>query len=113
KSYYCISFMTERPVDLLLIEDNALQAQLLESLLRDTHAPHYELHVARTLSDALEKLAERRYDTVLLDLMLPDSQGIETFFRVRAAAPDTPLIVQSAVDDVSLAAKAVQSGAQD
>ena len=64
-------------------------------------------------SDGLEKLAQDGIDIVLLDLGLPDSQGLETLNQVRAAAPDVPVVVLTGADDETLALDAAQQGAQD
>jgi glutamate dehydrogenase (NAD(P)+) len=105
--------MSERAVRALLIEDNPLQTRLVRSLLAESTTPAYELEAAGTLAEGLQRLAEHEFDVVLLDLMLPDSDGLETFMRLHAKAPDVPVIVQTAIDDLSVAAKAVESGAQD
>ncbi|MGH6782044.1 MAG: Glu/Leu/Phe/Val dehydrogenase dimerization domain-containing protein, partial [Sphingomonadaceae bacterium] len=62
---------------------------------------------------ALDRLGKSGVDVVLLDLMLPDSAALDTFYRLRAHAADTPIIIQSALDDIGLASKAVEGGAQD
>mgnify|MGYP000187488022 CR=1 FL=1 len=54
-----------------------------------------------------------RFDVVLLDFSLPDSFGLETFRRANGAAPRTPIIVLTSLDDNDLAVQAVREGAQD
>jgi glutamate dehydrogenase (NAD(P)+) len=105
--------MTDRPVKVLLIEDNPLQARLIQSLLGEASGRAYEVDTAESLAAGLERLRQETPDLVLLDLMLPDSDGLETFVRLRSHAPDLPVIVQTALDDVSVAARAVETGAQD
>ena len=58
-------------------------------------------------------LAEHAVDIILLDLGLPDAQGLEAVRRAHAAAPRVPLVVLTGLDDESLAAQALQEGAQD
>jgi diguanylate cyclase (GGDEF)-like protein len=65
------------------------------------------------LSAAIERLSRGGVDVVLLDLDLPDSQGIETLERLNAFAPDVPIIVLASGEDLELAVRAVQTGAQD
>src|SRR5262249_132849 len=65
------------------------------------------------LSDGIEALKRRRFDLVILDLQLPDSRGIETFERLRAACPMTPVIVCSELSDKSQIDFVLQNGAQD
>jgi glutamate dehydrogenase (NAD(P)+) len=105
--------MSERPVKVLLIEDNPLQTRLIQSLLGEATGRTYEMDNADTLATGLQRVKEDRPDLVLLDLMLPDSEGLETFLRLHSHSPDLPVIVQSALDDVSVAAKAVEAGALD
>jgi DNA-binding NtrC family response regulator len=71
------------------------------------------LHNAERLSSAFERLGREQYDVILSDLLLPDSEGIETFLKLRAQYPDIPIIVLTALNDINLALKAMQDGAQD
>ncbi|HYU35273.1 MAG TPA: EAL domain-containing protein [Thermoanaerobaculia bacterium] len=101
----------------LLIEDDPGDARLVADGLRSQPAG-FELQVAGLLSSGLDRLREarhdaRRYDVVLLDLFLPDSQGLDTFIRLQEAAGDLPILVLTGPDDEELAAQAVQAGAQD
>lgn len=92
----------------LLVEDNPGDALLLDEALQEA-----EMSVlrARRLSEALTHLP--RATAVLLDLNLPDSRGIDTFKRVHDAAPRTPVVVLSGMDDLDLALEVVGIGAQD
>jgi signal transduction histidine kinase len=72
-----------------------------------------ELITAGRLADGLREASAQRPDVVLLDLSLPDSHGFETFERVHAAEPETPVVVLSGLDDEALAVRAVHDGAQD
>ena len=72
-----------------------------------------ELHGAGELSGALERLSAGGVDAVILDPDLPDSQGIVTFERMYAFAPDVPVIVLTNNGEDDLAVRAVQGGAQD
>ncbi len=105
--------MPKHRIKALLIEDNPVHTRLIQSLLDETDGPVFSLETADNLSTGLNRLAKNGIDVVLLDLMLPDSEELDTFFRVRAAAPDLPIVILSGLDDVTLAAKAVQAGAQD
>lgn len=102
-----------RPIRILLIEDNREHAELLERLLSFSEAPRFSVAIACTLADGLAKLGNGTEDLVLLDLTLPDSHGVGTFRRVNAAAPATPIVVLSGISDVTLAIEMVQEGAQD
>jgi glutamate dehydrogenase (NAD(P)+) len=105
--------MSENGVTILLIEDNPIQTRLIQKLLEEATGPTFEVKTADRLQSGFERLAEGGVDLVLLDLMLPDSEGLETFVRFHAKAPEVPVIVQTGLDDLTLAAKAVESGAQD
>ncbi len=98
---------------LLLVEDNPGDARLLREMLNDAGTHRAVLTQAGTMSQAEQRLAENEFDIVLLDLGLPDAQGLEAVRRARVAAPRVPLVVLTGLDDESLAAQALQEGAQD
>jgi diguanylate cyclase (GGDEF)-like protein/PAS domain S-box-containing protein len=98
---------------LLLVEDNAGDARLLREMLREQGSPNTELTHVECMSDAEKHLAKSAVDIIVLDLGLPDVQGLGAVRRAHAAAPRVPLVVLSVMDDESLAAQALQEGAQD
>ncbi|MHB8217458.1 MAG: putative bifunctional diguanylate cyclase/phosphodiesterase [Candidatus Sulfotelmatobacter sp.] len=98
---------------LLLVEDNPGDARLLREMLAEQGVPMTALTVTRTLSEAETHLAGNPVDIILLDLGLPDAQGMEVVRRAQAAAPHIPLVVLTGLDDESLASEALQGGAQD
>jgi CheY-like chemotaxis protein len=105
-----------RVVRILLIEDNAVDARLLELLLGE-HGLHsafqHDWVRAEHLSEGVSKLASQRFDVILLDLSLPDSQGLESLRSTLAAAGKTPVVILSGTEDDLLAIQAVREGAQD
>jgi len=106
--------MSRKPLKtVLLIEDNSGDARLLREILseEDLHSPELT-HVA-CMREAEKHLAEHEVDIILLDLGLPDAQGMAAVRRARAVAPHIPLVVLTGLDDESLAAQALQEGAQD
>ena len=105
--------MDERTLSVLLVEDNPGDARLIEEILIETEGASFDLVCAERLSKGLERLASGDVDLVLLDLSLPDSQGLDTFARVYEEAPQIPIVVLSGVDDEALAIQAVREGAQD
>jgi len=106
--------MTERQrIKILLIEDNPEDAYLIRTLLRRIEDIYVDLHHANTLASAFERLDAELFDIVLSDLSLPDSEGMQTFTRLRERYPDTPLIVMTGLNDKRLALSAIQEGAQD
>lgn len=104
---------TAAPVAVLLIEDSTLDAKVIEGQLSQSDSVQYQLTVASTLQQGLERLAATSYAVMLLDLNLPDSEGLETFLRVFRLAPEIPIVVVTAQDDRQLANNAVSAGAQD
>ena len=105
--------MSSDAVRVLLIEDDPIQARLIQKLLADRRDPSFAVTVADRLAAGLKRLGEGGTDLVLLDLILPDSQELETFVRVKAQAPDVPVIVQTGIADAMMAGRAVEQGAQD
>lgn len=105
--------MEERPVKVLLIEDNPSDARLLREMFAEAEGTPFELERATRLSAGLKQLAKGSFDVVLLDLSLPDSQGLDTFARVHALALQMPIIVLTGLDDTTVAVQAVREGAQD
>ena len=109
----CASHMDAKAIHLLLLEDNAGDARLIRELLKEVRGPVFEVTLATRLSDALDAVAAGRLDIILTDLTLPDCSGLEAFRALRAAAPATPVVVLSGVDDEEFALGAVREGAQD
>ena len=106
--------MKKETVTVLLIEDNAEHVEFMEQLLAATHgAVVFQLRVADSVKAGLDNLRSGGIDVILLDLNLPDSDGIETFIRIVEAAPDVPIVVMSGINDVGIAVETVQLGAQD
>jgi diguanylate cyclase (GGDEF)-like protein/PAS domain S-box-containing protein len=97
----------------LLVEDNRGDARLLREMLNEQGSSRIELIHVELMSDAEKHLAERPIDMVLLDLGLPDAQGVEVVRRARTAAPRVPLVVLTGNEDDTLATQALQEGAQD
>jgi signal transduction histidine kinase/DNA-binding response OmpR family regulator len=94
--------MNDKPIKVLLIEDNPGDARLIQELLREAATARFELLHVERLAAGLERLGEEKFDVLLLDLGLPDSQG-----------PDVPIVLLTALDDKAFALEAVRQGAQD
>jgi len=105
--------MPDKPIKVLLVEDNPGDARLLEEDLRDVPGQEFELTHVERLEEASERLREEEYDVVLLDLSLPDSSGLDTVKRTFNEAPTMPIVVLTGLDDESLGLSAVREGAQD
>ena len=104
---------TLQPVRLLIVEDSPGDARLLESLLEALGQPRYEFVVAVTLAKAKAAVAREAFDAVLLDLHLPDADGLATIDGLRAAAPAVPILVMTGGVDERTALEAVSRGADD
>jgi DNA-binding response OmpR family regulator len=98
---------------LLLVEDNPGDARLLREMLNEQASHGIELTHVVCMVDAEKHLALCTVDMILLDLGLPDAQGLGAVRRAREAAPRMPLVVLTGLDDESLATQALQEGAQD
>ncbi len=105
--------MPSEILPILLVEDNPEHVALLRQLLATPELSHFHLETVGSLAEALDWLKTGSIELILLDLTLPDSDGLETFIRVFEAAPQTALVVLSGINDVALALETVQLGAQD
>ncbi|MFC1975362.1 PAS domain S-box protein [Chloroflexota bacterium] len=100
-------------LQILLIEDNPSDARLLQEMLSEIKGGAFALEWSSNLSEGLERLTANDIEIVLLDLLLPDSQGLDTFIQVQKHSPQIPIIILSGLDDEVLAVEAVREGAQD
>ena len=98
---------------ILLIENDPGVADGIRAALAATGSGSFDVEWVRQLSAGLERLSKRGIDAVLLALSLPDSQGLETFDKLFAAAPDIPILVLGGSANEALAKEAVARGAQD
>jgi len=105
--------MDEERIEVLVIEDSAADVILLKEMLTASPDVVFVTEDADRLAGAITRLAQQRFDVIVLDLHLPDSRGLDTYTRLHAEAPDVPVVVLSASDDEALAIEAVQRGAQD
>jgi CheY-like chemotaxis protein len=100
-------------IKVLSVEDNPEIVALMQKVLPQDKSNTFELEVVNCLSLGLKRLSEGRFDILLLDLILPDSRGIDTFIKVHAQAPQIPIIVLTGLDNEMLAMEALRMGAQD
>jgi len=105
--------MEKKALKVLVIEDDPNYFILVNERLSQNHDPSFELTRSKHMQSGLERLREGDMDVVLLDLMLPDSEGLDSFLSVHRAFPAVPVIILTSVDDDDLAAQAIAWGAQD
>ena len=102
--------MSDKPIRVLLVEDNLGDVRLIREALGSIDPMSIELLHTDSLAASL---AQDNVDAVLLDLSLPDSQGLETLIKMHAQMPDAPIVVLTGLEDETLAIRAVHVGAQD
>ena len=105
--------MIKKEIHMLLIEDDPDYALGISQ--RHSHEVAHTFHHdnARTLQAGLDHLLKGSADVILLDLILPDCRGLDTFFRVSAQVPEVPIVILTVFGDEALALEAVGKGAQD
>lgn len=102
-----------RALRLLVVEDNPVEREFLSAALRRARSDPMEVTLAESLAEARTAVQAHYFDAILLDLSLPDSDGIETFRRMRADSPELPIVVLTVSEDEAQALLALQEGAQD
>jgi len=95
---------------LLLVEDDPAIAQLIHLHL---HAPDYRVTVCDRGAAALDRLKEEAFDVIILDILLPDGNGVDLCRRIRAGKNWTPVLMLSALSDESDKVQALEGGADD
>lgn len=100
-------------IRVLIVEDNPADARLIQELLEEHPGAGYEFDVVPRLRDGITLLSRKNYNVILLDLGLPDSQGMETLTRTLAHAGETPVVVLTGSKAEWQAMEAARMGAQD
>ncbi|MGO9572617.1 MAG: sigma 54-interacting transcriptional regulator [Desulfomonilaceae bacterium] len=105
--------MRDNRLQVLLIEDNPGDVRLIREMLAETRSADIGIESVESLSAGLDLLTTGGFDVVLLDLGLPDSQGLATLGRLYARVSDIPIVVFTGQGDEAVALEAVKQGAQD
>ncbi|MHC4395693.1 MAG: ATP-binding protein [Planctomycetota bacterium] len=106
--------MDKRMINLLLVEDDPSACQFVKQALSDcSKIINFDVETTRDLSETIEILNCRDFDIILLDLELPDSRGIDTVIRIRAANPFISIIVMTEPDEEEIGIEAIKNGADD
>ena len=101
-------------LNILLIEDNPGDIRLLQEILREVTTTRCQITPVMTLAAAITTLSSSiNFDVILLDLSLPDSQGIDSLLKLHDRVSNIPIVVLTGSDDETLAISAMQQGAQD
>ncbi len=108
-----IGFMSEQ-IRVLQVDDDEVDVKLAKRVLAKCSRPiTFDIQSAGTLADAVERLGSNEYDIVLLDLGLPDSNGIETVQKVMEVNANVPIVVLTGLEDEETGLAAIKSGAAD
>src|ERR1017187_4271927 len=105
--------MSSSPIQVLLIEDNPGAARLLQEMLKESSSFKTELTQFSNMADGLSHLARNAANVVLLDLGLPDANGLAAVRKVHEVAARIALVVLTGLDDGTVATQALTAGAQD
>lgn len=102
----------DKPFKVLLIEDDPGDSYLTQEMLAENNS-HLSVDVVDRISTAIQRIDKGSIDIILMDLGLPDSQGIESFRRVHEKSGNIPIVVLTGWADELTGLQAVNSGAQD
>ncbi len=108
-----VDILNKQIINILLIEDNPGDIRLIQELIKEIGNGKFNLLFKDNLTDGMQIQNEEIFNVILLDLSLPDSEGLQTLERILTKASDVPIIVFTETDDQILAIEAVKSGAQD
>ena len=100
-------------IEALLVEDNLSDAQLFTALVNSADSIRPKLHYAERFQTALKELKGHSFDIVLLDLCLPDGQGMDLVKQIKELIPNLPIIILTGLQDETMAISALQQGVQD
>lgn len=100
-------------IHVLLVEDEAGDAHLVKSALRQPSEIHFEITWVESLAAIAQALANAQFDVILLDLSLPDSEGLDTIKKVHQLTAEIPIVILTGRSDVDFALTALKMGATD
>src|SRR3979490_2315580 len=101
----------DRPLLIAVVEDNPGDSRLIQKMLRDPLSSACEGDCLATLREALDLIGQKPFELLLLDLGLPDSEGLARSDRLNEPVPSMPIIICSGANDEQLALQAVAHGA--
>jgi DNA-binding NarL/FixJ family response regulator len=101
------------PIKALVVEDNPGDATLTRCFLAQSLGSIVQTSCAERLSEAVRCLEYEAFDVVILDLILPDADGLEGLRQIVAVVPHVPVVILSGLDDEEVAREAFSEGAQE
>jgi signal transduction histidine kinase len=105
--------MSQPQPNVLILEDNPGDFFLIKEFLKRTSLPAYDIHHTERVADAIKLLQDQEFHLILMDLFLPDSEGIQTFMKIYPLAKQAPVIVLTGLVDEEVTLGTLQQGAQD
>lgn len=106
-------WIKEKKIRILLIEDNSADVRLIEEYLKKSTEIKFELNSYSRLSEGLNSIKFNKYDIILLDLTLPDSERESTLENTLNSTKEIPIVILTGLDDKDIALESLQKGAQD
>ncbi len=105
--------MQNKITNILLVEDNPGDAKLVEVLLTDMGEEQYRLTIADCMSEAMDLISREEFSVAILDMSLPDREGLDCISDIKSFRPELPIVVLSGRQDEEFALQTVKAGAQD
>ncbi len=105
--------MDNKITKILYVEDEIDHVVIMREFIREIKNVNYEMTHVQQLDEALLELDNAHYDIIMLDISLPDEQGVDTITRVCERVPEIPVVVMTSMDDETMAVKALQHGAEE
>ncbi len=103
----------DNKISIIIIESNINDQLLLKEFLQSTNLDIHNIEMATSLEEGIQLLKEKFFSLVLLDLFLPDSDGLESYRSLLRFNPRIPVIILSGLSDTKVSLKALSLGAQD
>ncbi len=102
-----------KTICVLLVEDEASNAHLVKTKLQQSQSGFFDVTWVQSLKEAQHYLATASFDVLLLDLSLPDSEGLATVYSARVIAKNTPIVILIGQGDTDFALGTLEAGADD
>lgn len=100
-------------INILLVESDNKDVFRIKDLLQKAKYNNFEITISNKISDAMECIPEFQFDVILLDLILPNGEGLDVFMRIYNECSHIPIIILSEYQDEEIAVESVRYGAQD